>query len=94
MVITIVPPVGPPVPVLVGKAIQPRQNSTYDVYLNEGIDEEGVFFETEDETKLFPNGTISYRYETYIANLDHSKSIIHIYSSYKLCISSSIPISN
>ena len=60
MVITIVPPVGPPVPVLVGRAIKRSPNSTFDIYLNDGLEKEGVYFETEDATRLFPNGTILY----------------------------------
>ena len=61
MVITIVPPVGPPIPVLVGRAIQTSPNSTYDVYLKEEFEKENVFFELEDSTMAFPNGTFVYR---------------------------------
>ena len=60
MVITIVPPVGPPVPVLVGRAIQKSPNASYEIYLNEELEKDGVYFETQDATKLFPNGTIIY----------------------------------
>ena len=33
MIITIVPPIGPPIPILVGRAIQSLPNSTLDVFL-------------------------------------------------------------
>ena len=58
MIITIVPPVGPPVPVLVGKAIQNAPNATFDVYLDDKFDRDDVYFETEDSSMIFPNGTI------------------------------------
>ena len=58
MIITIVPPVGPPVPVLVGKAIQDSPEDAFEVYLDEKFDRDGVYFETEDKMRLFPNGTI------------------------------------
>ena len=33
MIITIVPPIGPPIPILVGRAIRSLPNSTLDVFL-------------------------------------------------------------
>lgn len=61
MVITIVPPVGPPVPVLVGRAIQKAPNASFEIFLNEELEKDGVYFEAqESNTKLFPNGTIIY----------------------------------
>lgn len=60
MVITIVPPVGPPIPVLVGRAIQKAPNASYEIFLNEELEKDGVYFETQESTKLFPNGTIIY----------------------------------
>ena len=33
MIITIVPPIGPPIPILVGRAIRSLPNSTFDVFL-------------------------------------------------------------
>ena len=61
MVIAIVPPVGPPIPVLVGKAIKDNPNSTYEVYLEKDLEKENVFFELDDSTMIFPNGTIIYQ---------------------------------
>ena len=61
MVIAIVPPVGPPIPVLVGKAIKDNPNSTYEVYLEKDLEKENVFFELDDSTMVFPNGTIIYQ---------------------------------
>ena len=61
MIITIVPPVGPPIPVLVGRALQQSPNSTFEVYLNEQFDKDGAYFELEDSTMVFPNGTLIYR---------------------------------
>ena len=61
MIVTVVPPVGPPTPMIVGRAIQTSQNEGFDVYLDEKLDKEGVYFETEDLTMIFPNGTIVYQ---------------------------------
>ena len=33
MIMTIVPPIGPPIPILVGRAIRSLPNSTFDVFL-------------------------------------------------------------
>ena len=38
MVITVVPPVGPPIPTITGKAIRSSPNSKYEVYLLEGLE--------------------------------------------------------
>ena len=62
MIITVVPPVGPPIPTIVGKAIKIDQDQDYQVYLDEKLDRDGVYFETEDLTMIFPNGTIIYQY--------------------------------
>ena len=61
MVIAIVPPVGPPIPVLVGKAIKDNPNASYEVYLEKDLEKENVFFELEDSTMVFPNGTFIYQ---------------------------------
>ena len=61
MIITIVPPVGPPIPVLVGRAIQDEPQNPFEIFLDESMDKEGVYFETEDSSKIFPNGTIVYK---------------------------------
>ena len=61
MIITVVPPVGPPIPTIVGKAIKINQDQDYQVYLDEKLDRDGVYFETEDLTMIFPNGTIIYQ---------------------------------
>ena len=61
MIITVVPPVGPPIPTIVGKAIKIDQDQGYQVYLDEKLDRDGVYFETEDLTMIFPNGTIIYQ---------------------------------
>ncbi len=82
MIITIVPPVGPPIPVLVGRALiqngtetksrsaqdssagdfNDRKEAVVDVYLDEQFDKDGVYLELDDMTKVFPNGTLIYRY--------------------------------
>ena len=61
MIVTVVPPVGPPTPMIVGRAIQTAQNEGFDVYLDDKLDKEGVYFENEDLTMIFPNGTIVYQ---------------------------------
>ena len=47
MVITIVPPVGPPVPVLVGRAIQKAPNASFEIFLNEEL-EKGLDHEVSE----------------------------------------------
>jgi len=54
MVITIVPPIGPPIPVIVGRALQDGN-----VFLDDRFKKPGVFFQDGD-TKMFPNGTMLY----------------------------------
>ena len=38
MVITVVPPVGPPIPTITGKAIRSSPNSKYEVYLLKSLE--------------------------------------------------------
>ena len=38
MIITVVPPVGPPVPTITGKAIRSSPNSKYEVYLLKSLE--------------------------------------------------------
>ena len=62
MIMTIVPPVGPPIPVIVGKAIQTNPEENFDVFLDKQFEKDGVYFETDDKTKIFPqNGTLVYQ---------------------------------
>ncbi len=56
-VVVIVPPVGPPIPVVVGRAIDGQ------LVLDDGLEREDLAY-LEDETdgkKMYLNGTISYR---------------------------------
>ena len=61
MVITVVPPVGPPIPVIAGRAIQTSPDQDYEVYLDDIFEKDGVYFEVEDSSMVFPNGTIIYK---------------------------------
>ena len=59
MVIVIVPPVGPPIPVIVGRALKDGT-----VFMDQRFKDPRVFFE-DGQTKLFPNGTLVYQNGTF-----------------------------
>ena len=54
MVITVVPPVGPPIPTITGKAIRSSPNSKYEVYLLEGLEKGNrLHTQTHNQSEIF-----------------------------------------
>ena len=53
MVITVVPPVGPPVPTITGKAIRFSPNSKYEVYLLKSLEKGNKLLINQSIRKMF-----------------------------------------
>ena len=59
MVITVVPPVGPPIPTITGKAIRSSPNSKYEVYLLRGLEKGNrLHTQTHNQSEIFVSFSI------------------------------------